>query len=131
MTAWFTPGVVIAAPRRTMTTMARVNRIRRRSSGILTVLRNAETIAQPLWLVFPRLLLRGGFRRRFFLRRRLLLRLRPGRRFGFRGRGLFRIARSLRRRFRPQRHCPASLLNFLARGGTDLIGLNREGVLQF
>ena len=40
------PGVVIAAPRRTITMTARVNRIRRRSSGIFTVLRNAETIDQ-------------------------------------------------------------------------------------
>ena len=44
-TAWLTPGVVIAAPRRTITMTARVNRIRRRSSGILTVFRNAETIS--------------------------------------------------------------------------------------
>ena len=36
--------VVIAAPSRTMTTTASVKRIRRRSSGILTVLRNAEII---------------------------------------------------------------------------------------
>ena len=45
ITAWFTPGVVTAAPRRTMTMIASVNKIRRRSSGILTVLRNAETIS--------------------------------------------------------------------------------------
>jgi hypothetical protein len=45
MTAWLTPGVVIAAPKRTITMTASVNRIRRRSSGILTVFRNAETIA--------------------------------------------------------------------------------------
>src|SRR5437762_13482676 len=43
-TAWFTPGVVIAAPRRTITMIARVKRIRRRSSGIFTVFRNAEII---------------------------------------------------------------------------------------
>ena len=45
ITAWLTPGVVIAAPRRTITITASVNRMRRRSSGILTVFRNAETIA--------------------------------------------------------------------------------------
>ncbi len=43
-TAWFTPGVLMAAPRRTITITASVNRIRRRSSGIFTLLRNAETI---------------------------------------------------------------------------------------
>src|SRR5436190_15731373 len=43
-TATLTPGVVIAAPRRTMTMTASVNRIRRRNSGILTEFRNAETI---------------------------------------------------------------------------------------
>jgi len=35
---------VIAAPSRTTTTIASVNKIRRRNSGILTVLRKAETI---------------------------------------------------------------------------------------
>ncbi len=44
-TAGLTPGVLMAAPRRTMTITARVNRILRRSSGILTLLRKAETIA--------------------------------------------------------------------------------------
>ena len=43
-TAGFTPGVVTAAPSLTMTMTARVNKIRRRSSGILTELRKAETI---------------------------------------------------------------------------------------
>src|SRR5207302_81128 len=43
-TAWFTPGVVMAAPSRTITIIARVKRIRRRSSGIFTVFRNAEII---------------------------------------------------------------------------------------
>jgi hypothetical protein len=43
-TAWLTPGVVIAAPRRTITITASVNKMRRRNSGILTVFRNAETI---------------------------------------------------------------------------------------
>src|SRR5947208_3101224 len=43
-TAAFTPGVVMAAPRRTITTQASVKRIRRRSSGILSVLTKAETI---------------------------------------------------------------------------------------
>src|SRR5216110_715218 len=43
-TAWLTPGVVIAAPKRTITITASVNKIRRRNSGILTVFRNAETI---------------------------------------------------------------------------------------
>src|ERR1051326_1455042 len=43
-TPWLTPGVVMAAPRRTITTTASVNKIRRRNSGILTVLRNAETL---------------------------------------------------------------------------------------
>jgi hypothetical protein len=37
--------VVIAAPSRTITITASVNRIRFRSSGILTVFKNAETIA--------------------------------------------------------------------------------------
>ena len=45
ITAWLTPGVVMAAPRRTITITASVNKMRRRSSGILTVFRNAETIA--------------------------------------------------------------------------------------
>src|ERR1041384_7439767 len=44
-TAALTPGVVIAAPNRTTTTIASVNRIRRRSSGILSVLTKAETIS--------------------------------------------------------------------------------------
>src|SRR5213079_67605 len=44
-TAWLTPGVVIAAPKRTITTTASVNKMRRRNSGILTVFRNAETLA--------------------------------------------------------------------------------------
>ena len=44
ITAWLTPGVVMAAPRRTITMIASVKRMRRRSSGILTVFRNAETI---------------------------------------------------------------------------------------
>ena len=43
-TPWFTPGVVIAAPSRTITTTANVNKMRRRNSGILTVFKNAETI---------------------------------------------------------------------------------------
>src|SRR5213078_1770909 len=43
-TAWLTPGVVIAAPKRTITMTASVNKIRRRNSGILTEFRNAETI---------------------------------------------------------------------------------------
>jgi len=43
-TAWFTPGVVIAAPRRTITITASVNKILRRNSGILTEFRNAETM---------------------------------------------------------------------------------------
>ena len=34
----------MAAPRRTITITASVNKIRRRNSGILTVFRNAETI---------------------------------------------------------------------------------------
>jgi hypothetical protein len=34
----------MAAPRRTITMMASVNKMRRRSSGILTVFKNAETI---------------------------------------------------------------------------------------
>src|SRR4030095_8550392 len=45
-TAGLTPGVVIAAPNLTTTMNARVNKIRRRSSGILTVFRKAETIRQ-------------------------------------------------------------------------------------
>ena len=45
-TAALTPGVVMAAPSRTMTTTASVNRIRRRSSGILSVLTKAETISE-------------------------------------------------------------------------------------
>ena len=48
-TAGLTPGVLIAAPRRTITTTASVKRIRRRSSGILTVLRNAETMTKTFW----------------------------------------------------------------------------------
>ena len=43
-TPWFTPGVVIAAPNRTITMTASVKSMRRRSSGILTVFRNAEII---------------------------------------------------------------------------------------
>ena len=43
-TAGLTPGVVIAAPSLTTTMTARVNKIRRRSSGILTVFKKAETI---------------------------------------------------------------------------------------
>src|ERR1700738_2277761 len=49
-TAWLTPGVVIAAPRRTMTTTASVKRIRRRGSGILSVLTKAETISENYFL---------------------------------------------------------------------------------
>src|SRR4030095_10599050 len=45
-TAGLTPGVVIAAPSLTTTMTARVNKIRRRSSGILTVFKKAETIRQ-------------------------------------------------------------------------------------
>src|SRR5437016_12886859 len=48
-TTWFTPGVVIAAPSRTMTIIASVKRIRRRSSGIFTVFRNAEIIDEELF----------------------------------------------------------------------------------
>src|SRR6476469_5452357 len=78
ITAWFTPGQVIAAPRRTMTTIASVNKMRRRSSGILTVFKNAETIDYDLpvnckALALARFLfLRRGFRRRLLFRRGLL-----------------------------------------------------------
>src|SRR6267143_2044194 len=57
-TAWLTPGVVIAALSRTMTMIANVKRIRRRSSGILTVFRNAEIISQTRRLLRDGLLLR-------------------------------------------------------------------------
>ena len=82
ITAWFTPGVVMAAPNRTMTTIASVNRMRRRSSGILTEFKNAETIDYDLpvnckALALPRFLLfRRGFGRRFLFRRRLFRPLR-------------------------------------------------------
>src|SRR2546423_5118055 len=82
ITAWFTPGVVMAAPRRTITTIASVNRMRRRSSGILTEFKNAETIDYDLPVnrtasALPRFLfLRRGLRRRLLLRGRFLRRLR-------------------------------------------------------
>src|SRR3954466_13509109 len=141
ITAWFTPGVVIAAPRRTITIMASVNRMRRRSSGILTVFKNAETIDYDLPVnrkalaLLRFLLFRGRFRRRLF-RRRFLgpLRFRLCSRFSFRGfvrGGLFgRLTRTLDRLL-PQRHAAARLLDFFPRRCADLIGLNRERVLEF
>src|SRR3954462_3125743 len=131
MTAWFTPGVVMAAPNRTMTTMASVNRMRRRSSGILTVFKNAETIDYDLPVnrkalaLLRFLLFRGRFRRRLF-RRRFLgpLRFRLCVRFSFRcfvGGALFgRLTRTLDRLL-PQRHAAASFLDFFPRRCADLI----------
>src|SRR3954469_584809 len=78
ITAWFTPGVVMAAPNRTITTIASVNKMRRRSSGILTVFKNAETIDYDLpvnrkALALARFLfLRRGFHRRLLFHRGLL-----------------------------------------------------------
>src|SRR5208282_4603900 len=47
-TCALTPGIVIAAPALTMTSIERVNRIRCRSSGILKILVNAEIMGRML-----------------------------------------------------------------------------------
>src|SRR3954469_13852513 len=118
ITAWFTPGVVMAAPNRTMTTMASVNRMRRRSSGILTVFKNAETIDYDLPVnrkALALLLFGRGFRRRLLFRCGLL-RLWLFRCFRcFAGRlGLPAVARTLDRLL-PQGNRSTRLLDFLPR----------------
>src|SRR4051812_47421359 len=135
ITAWLTPGVVIAAPNRTMTMIASVNRMRRRSSGILTVFKNAETIAYDLpvnrkALALPRFFLfRRGFRGRLFLRDGLLRRFRLGRCFRLlrrvARRGLLGIARALHS-FLPQRHTAPGLFDFFPRRRADLVRLDRD-----
>src|SRR4051812_14657848 len=140
ITAWLTPGVVIAAPNRTMTMIASVNRMRRRSSGILTVFKNAETIAYDLpvnrkALALPRFFLfRRGFRGRFFRRGGLLRRFRLGRCFRLlrrvTGRGLLGIAGALHG-FLPQRDTAPSLLDFFPRRRANLVRLDRDRVFQF
>ena len=129
-TAGLTPGVVIAAPRRTITMTASVNRIRRRSSGILTVFKKAETI-----------------------RLSLALELLPIQQFSFSsprvsspwlslwpavcdaGASCFVLRPerlpSGQRGALPQGHGAAGLFDFLARRCADLIGLDRQAVLQF
>src|SRR5437762_12900504 len=105
-----------------MTTMASVNRMRRRSSGILTVFKNAETIDYDLPVnrkalaLLRFLLFRGRLRRRLFRRRfpgplrfRLCSRFSVG---GLVRGGLFgRLPRTLARLL-PQRHAAAAALGF-------------------
>src|SRR5215212_4467477 len=111
----------MAAPRRTITMIARVNRMRRRSSGILTVFKNAETIDYVLPVnrkalaLLRLLLLCRGFRRRLLFRCGLLRLWLFGRFRHFRGRrGLLSVTWTLNGLL-PQSHRAAGLLDFFPR----------------
>src|SRR6266404_2557700 len=109
----------MAAPSRTMTTTASVKRIRRRSSGILSVLTKAETIL----LLARSFLLRGRFRLRPCLRLRFVALRR-----------LTDILRDRRRFFgRAVAHCnrSASLLDLRLRRLADFVSFDLQRVLHF